>query len=106
MGAARERIVVKRQLVGLTVALGVAVASSWAATTQPTATITAKQAKLRGVPMPSTTRAEPPITRLIVKLRNPSASELTQPMSASRMQALTATAGVSMKSVRAMSGGA
>ena len=49
-------------------------------------------------------RAEPPIARLIVKLRNP--SELAQPMSASRMQALTATAGVGMKSVRAMSGGA
>ncbi len=46
------------------------------------------------------------VTRLIVKLRNASASELAQPMTASRMQALTATAGVGMKSVRAMSGGA
>ena len=97
---------VKRQVVGLTVALGVAVASSWAATTQPTASITAKQASLKAWPMPSATRAEPAVTRLIVKLRNPSASELAQPMSASRMQALTATAGVGMKSVRAMSGGA
>ena len=106
MCAARERIVVKGQVVGLTVALGVAVASSWAATIQPTASITAKQAKLQGVAMRSATRAEPAITRLIVKLRNASASEMAQPMSASRMQALTATAGVSMKSMRAMSGGA
>ena len=46
------------------------------------------------------------VSRLIVKLRSPSASELASPMSASRMQALSASAGVGMKSVRAMAGSA
>ena len=46
------------------------------------------------------------MSQIIVKLRAPSASDLVRPMSASRVQALSATAGVGMKSVRAMAGGA
>ncbi len=66
--------------------------------------MTAKQAALRGQVSSSVAQPEQMVSRLIVKMRSPSPSELAQPMSASRMQALSATAGIGMKSVRAMAG--
>jgi len=95
---------VNRPLLGLT---GVFVASVAVALPSPTANstakITAKQAALRGVAA-SSAAPEQMVARLIVKLRTPTASELVRPMSASRVQALSAIAGVGMKSVRAMAG--
>ncbi|MGH6610275.1 MAG: hypothetical protein ACRECQ_08465, partial [Burkholderiaceae bacterium] len=46
------------------------------------------------------------MSRLIVKVRAPSASDLVQPLSATRVQALSATAGIGLRSVREMAGGA
>ena len=94
-----------RQLLGLTSALIASVAVALPASTANTSGgMTAKQAALQGVAAPSSARPEQMVGRLIVKLRTPTASELVQPMSASRVQALSATAGVGMKSVRAMAG--
>ena len=66
----------------------------------------AKQAVLKGTASASIAQPEQSVSRLIVKLRNPLPSELVQPMAASRVQALSAAAGVGMKSVRAIAGGA
>jgi subtilisin family serine protease len=49
---------------------------------------------------------EPTIHQMIVKLRNPKAMELVQPLGAERVAALSTRAGVSMRAHRAMSGGA
>ncbi len=68
--------------------------------------MTAKRAVLTGQVSSSVAQPEQMVSRLIVKMRSTSPSELAQPMSASRMQGLSATAGVSMKSVRAMAGSA
>ncbi len=96
-----------RQLLGLTGALLASVAVALPASTANTnARMTAKQAALKGMVAPSSAAPEQMVSRLIVKLRSPSASELVSPMSASRMQALSASAGVGMKSVRAMAGSA
>lgn len=96
-----------RQLLGLT---GVFVASVAIAVPSPTANstarITAKQAALKGIPATHSGSREQMVSQIIVKLRSPSASELVRPMSASRVQALSAMAGVGMKSVRAMAGDA
>ncbi len=94
-----------RPLLGLTCALvaGVAVALP-ASTANTSGRMTAKQAALNGVPYTSSAAPEQMVSRLIVKLRTPTASELVRPMSASRVQALSATAGVGMKSLRAMAG--
>ena len=95
-----------RQLLGLA---GVFVASVAVALPSPTANstarITAKQAALKGITAAGTTEREQLVSRLIVKLRSPTASELVRPMSASRVQALSARAGIGMKSVRAIAGG-
>lgn len=48
----------------------------------------------------------PMIRQMIVKLRNPKAVELTQPLGAERVAALSARAGVGMKAFRPMSGNA
>ncbi len=56
--------------------------------------------------MPPGAQREQIVSRLIVKLRNPPQSELVQPMATSRVQALSASAGVRMKSLRAMAGNA
>lgn len=48
---------------------------------------------------------EPVIRQMIVKLRNPKAVELVQPLGAERVTALSARAGVGMSGRRAMSGG-
>ena len=94
-----------RQLLGLTGAFVASVAIALPSpTANTTARITAKQAALTGVTASSDVAREQMVSRLIVKLRTPTASELVRPMSASRMQALAATAGVGMKSVRAMAG--
>lgn len=94
-----------RQLFALTGAflasVAVAVPSS---TANSTAKITAKQATLKGIAVPGEVAREQMVSRLIVKLRSPTASELVRPMSALRVQTLSATAGVGMKSVRAMAG--
>lgn len=63
--------------------------------------ITAKQAVLRGT-APTVVQSEQMVSRLIVKLRAPGAGDLARPMSAARVQTLSASAGVGMKSVRAM----
>lgn len=98
---------VNRQLLGLTGALIASVSLAMPASTANTSgRMTAKQAALKGVTVTSSVVPEQWVSRLIVKLRNPSASELARPMSASRVQALAATAGVGMKSVRAMAGDA
>ena len=98
---------VNRQLLGLTGALFASVASCLCGVDRQSANddCQAGGAERRDRYRQRRTR-EQTVSRLIVKLRNPSASELAQPMSASRMQALAATAGVGMKSVRAMAGNA
>ena len=53
-----------------------------------------------------TAMREPTIRQMIVKLRNPKAIELVQPLGAERVAALSTRAGVSMRAHRAMSGGA
>ena len=68
--------------------------------------MTAKQAPLKGQVSSTVVKPEQVVSRLIVKLRSSSPSDLAQPMSASRMQGLSATAGVRMKSVRRMAGSA
>ena len=96
-----------RQLLGLTGALIASVSLSLPASTANTSgRVTAKQAVLKGVTATSSVVPEQRVSRLIVKLRNPTASEVARPMSASRVQALSATAGVGMKSVRPMAGDA
>ncbi len=72
----------------------------------PTPKLTAKQAPPKGQVSSIVVKPEQIVSRLIVKLRSASPSELAQPMSASRMQGLSATAGVRMKSVRTMAGSA
>lgn len=59
----------------------------------------------------STSAQEPPlrqpmITQLIVKLRNPSAQELTRPLGADRVMTMSNRAGVALQGFRPMSGGA
>ena len=63
----------------------------------------AQPPKLRGEAAPA---AEPMIGQLMVKLRAPTASERVQALGAQRVSALSASAGVALKSVRAMSGDA
>ncbi len=94
-----------RPLLGLTCALVASVAVALpASTATSTARITVKQAQLTGVTATSRVVPEQVVSRLIVKLRAPTASELVRPMSASGVQALSAAAGVGMRSVRAMAG--
>ncbi len=96
-----------RQLFGLTGAIAMSVMVAWpASTAYSTVRMNAKQAALKGMTTAGVAAPEQMVSRLIVKLRNPTASELAQPMSALRIQTLSATAGVSLKSVRAMAGGA
>ncbi len=73
-------------------------------TVNSSAKINAKQAALNGVAFTGAAAREQMVSRLIVKLRAPTASEMVRPMSALRVQTLSATAGVSMKAVRAMAG--
>jgi serine protease len=49
---------------------------------------------------------EPTIRQMIVKLRNPKAAELTQPLGADRVAAFSTRAGVAMRGFRPMSGNA
>ncbi|MBA3252958.1 MAG: S8 family serine peptidase [Pseudomonadota bacterium] len=95
-----------RQLLGLTGAFVASVAVALPSSTANSTRVTAKQAALKGIPAVSNAAPEQMVSRLIVKLRSPTASELVRPMSASRVQALSATAGVGMKSVRPMAGNA
>ncbi|MGZ8994462.1 MAG: hypothetical protein ACXW16_10635, partial [Burkholderiaceae bacterium] len=96
----------KRQLLSVAGAFVASVAvAAPSPTANSTAKVTAKQAALKGIPATSNEAREQMVSRLIVKLRSPTASELVRPMSASRMQALSARAGVGMKSVRAVAGG-
>lgn len=95
-----------RQLLVLTGAFVASVAFALPSSTANSTRITAKQAALRGIPASGSAAFEPMVSQLIVKLRAPSKSELVQPMSASRVQALSNTAGVGMKSVRTMAGDA
>ena len=92
-----------RQLFALA---GAFLATVAVAVPSPAPKISAKQAALKGQVPSSVAQPEQIVSRLIVKLRGTTASELVRPMSALRMQTLSATAGVSMKSVRAMAGSA
>lgn len=95
-----------RQLFALAGAFVASVASVALAVPSPTPKMTAKHAAPKGQVSASTAQREQIVTRLIVKLRAPMASELAQPMSASRAQTLSAMAGVGMKPVRALAGSA
>ncbi|HVG05913.1 MAG TPA: hypothetical protein VM937_13330, partial [Burkholderiaceae bacterium] len=95
-----------RQLLGLTGVFAASVAIALPSPTANSTRITAKQAALKGLPASADTAREQMVSRLIIKLRSPTASELVRPMSAARVQAMSATAGVSLKSVRAVAGGA
>ena len=86
--------------------IGAFVASVAVAVPSPTPKMTAKQTALLGQTSSSIAQPEQIVSRMIVKMRSTSPSGLAQPMSAVRMQGLSATAGVSMKSVRAMAGSA
>lgn len=103
MVAQSKGISVNRHLVGLA---AVFVASVAIALPSSISKMTAKQAVLKGIAASSVARPEQMVSQLIIKLRSPSASELVRPMSAGRVQTLVATAGVGMKSVRAMAGNA
>ena len=94
---------VSRQLFALA---GAFVASVAFAVPSPAPKMTAKQAALKGQVPSSVAQPEQIVSRLIVKMRSASPSEIAQPMSVLRMQGLSATAGVSMKAVRAMAGSA
>ena len=95
-----------RQITGLSAVAAIAsVAIAWpSVVAQPKAVkMTAKQAALMGLPASVKQEREPSISRLIVKLRD---TNMAQAMSAGRVQALTVRAGVGMKTLRAMGGGA
>ena len=80
-------------------ALAGTLASAWPASVGHATVATAKKktaAELR----------EPMIRQMIVKLRNPKAVELTHPLGAERVAALSASAGVRMSAFRPMSGNA
>jgi serine protease len=94
---------VSRQLFALA---GAFLATVAVAVPSATPKMTAKQAALKGQVSSSGVQREQIVSRMIVKMRGTSPSDLAQPMSASRMQGLSATAGVSMKSMRAMAGSA
>jgi serine protease len=53
-----------------------------------------------------TVAEEPLVGQLMVKLRNPQQSELVQPLAASRVASLSASAGIGLKAVRPMAGNA
>lgn len=55
---------------------------------------------------PAATARVMPVSQLIVKLRNPKAQELVQPLGADRVAVMSSRAGVRLRSFRAMSGGA
>ncbi|HKO66228.1 MAG TPA: hypothetical protein VJU53_00365, partial [Burkholderiaceae bacterium] len=95
-----------RQLFTLAGAFIASVATVALAVPSATPKTAAKRAALKGQVSASTAQREQIVTRLIVKLRAPMASELAQPMSASRVQTLSAMAGVGMKPVRALAGSA
>ncbi|MEP6609881.1 MAG: hypothetical protein ABJA83_14555, partial [Burkholderiaceae bacterium] len=96
-----------RHLLGLIGAFVASVAVALPSSTVNTSgRITEKQAMLTGSTATKAARPEQLVSRLIVKLRGTSAGDLVRAMSASRVQALSATAGVGMKSVRTMAGSA
>ena len=102
-----ERNSVNRQLKGLAAVVATCVVVAVpAATDRSASSMTAKRAALNGIVVPPGAQREQIVSRLIVKLRNPPQSELVQPMATSRVQALSASAGVRMKSLRAMAGNA
>ena len=92
-----------RQLLALTAALAASVSMALPSSTSK---MTAKHAALQGMTSPQIAPREQIVSRLIVKLRNPNAGEMVRPLAVSRMQSLSASAGVGMKSLRAMAGNA
>jgi serine protease len=92
---------VSRQLFALA---GAFLATVAVAVPSATPKMTAKQAALKGQVSSSGAQREQIVSRMIVKMRSTAPSDLAQPMSVSRMRGLSATAGVGMKSVRAMAG--
>lgn len=92
---------VSRQLFALA---GAFLATVAVAVPSATPKMTAKQVALKGQVSSSGAQREQIVSRMIVKMRSTSPSDLAQPMSVSRMHGLSATAGVGMKSVRAMAG--
>lgn len=80
-------------------ALAGALVAAWPAAVGHANVATAKK-------KPASELREPMIRQMIVKLRNPKATELVQPLGAERVAALSAAAGVGMKAFRPMSGNA
>jgi serine protease len=74
-----------------------ALGAAWPASVGNATVATAKK-------KPTSALHEPTIRQMIVKLRNPKAVELTQPLGADRVAALSAAAGVRMTAFRPMSG--
>lgn len=96
-----------RQLQGLAAVVAGCVVVAVPAATDPSASsMTAKRAALNGIVVLPGAHREQMVSRLIIKLRNPKQSELARPMATSREQELSASAGVSMKSLRSMAGSA
>jgi serine protease len=80
-------------------AFAAALVAAWPASVGHATVATAKK-------KPASELREPMIRQMIVKLRNPKAAELTKPLGAERVAALSAAASVRMSAVRPMSGNA
>lgn len=80
-------------------AFATALVAAWPASVGHATVATAKK-------KPVSELREPMIRQMIVKLRNPKAIELVQPLGAERVAALSAAAGVRMSAFRPMSGNA
>lgn len=90
-------------IVGTSACIGFAWPASVAfSTTQ----LTPKQALIKRDVVVSRAATQATVGQLIVKLREPSSDEMIQPLAAGRMSTLSSRAGVPMRGVRAMAGGA
>jgi serine protease len=96
---------VARSSVFVAAAICASVATATAPWAQPVRVLTEKQALIDGIPLPMQQR-EQIVGRLIVKLREPTASETLRPLGAARLQALSASAQMNLKAVRPMAMGA
>lgn len=88
-----------RKLAFAGAAFAAALVAAWPASVGHATAATAKK-------KPASALREPMIRQMIVKLRNPKAIELSQPLGAERVAALSTSAGVRMSAFRPMSGNA
>ena len=87
------------------IAVAAACAALWpAAVVFSTPTMTQKQAALMGVTVTRKVH-EQKVDKLIVRMRTEKSQALAQPMSAGRVQTLSKTAGIGMKTLRTLAGG-